>query len=67
MKLVKIQTKNLTIESAVKTQAEARGFEFVEYKDNMMVFKKDNGNIESIKNLKHIPGLGEYIDIFKEG
>ena len=63
MKQVKIRILDSSVVAGVRTQAESKGFIFIEYIDNIMVFEKENNQIESIKDLKRIPGLGEYIQI----
>jgi hypothetical protein len=63
MKLVKIRILNPSVETEVRTQAESRGFVFIEYKDNVMVFKKENDQIGGINDLKYLPDLGPFISI----
>lgn len=63
MKQVKILLLDPSVESSVKTQAALKGFKFVNTSQNIMVFEKDDGNIQNISDLKYLPDLAPFIKI----
>lgn len=63
MKTVKIHISNDEVSTSVRTQAESKGFVYVEYASGIMVFEKENDQIGSIYDLKLLPDIGPYITI----